>query len=156
MPLPSVDLETKEKGQTLLLPPYNYSLRQIVAELEVGLETVQKWRQELKDKGVFIEQRKPDTDEFSAEQKFAFILQTASMSEHELAAFCRKNGLFVEQVKSWRAVSIEAHQVKKESQYKHDTARRADKKRIKDLERELNRKDKALAETAALLVLREK
>ena len=33
---------------------------------------------------------------------------------------------------------------------------RADKKRIKELERELLRKDKALAEAAALLVLRKK
>jgi transposase-like protein len=47
MPLPSVDLETKQQGQTWLLPPYLYSLRQIASELDVGLGTVQKWRQEL-------------------------------------------------------------------------------------------------------------
>ena len=34
--------------------------------------------------------------------------------------------------------------------------RKADKKRIKQLEKELKRKDAALAETAALLVLRKK
>ncbi len=33
---------------------------------------------------------------------------------------------------------------------------KADKKRIKELERELKRKDKALAEAAAILVLRKK
>ncbi|MFQ3191011.1 MAG: hypothetical protein ACI936_002147 [Paraglaciecola sp.] len=43
-----------------------------------------------------------------------------------------------------------------DSQYKLDTARRSDSKKIKSLEKELNRKDKALAETEALLVLREK
>ena len=37
----------------------------------------------------------------------------------------------------------------------HGTGR-ADKKRIKELERELLRKDRALAETAALLVLSKK
>jgi hypothetical protein len=47
-------------------------------------------------------------------------------------------------------------QISQDSQYKLDTARRADRKKIKSLEKELNRKDKALAVTAALLVLREK
>ena len=64
--------------------------------------------------------------------------------------------MFVEQIKSWKALSIAAHKPYQYSQYKLDTARRADKKKIKSLEKELNRKDKALAETAALLVLREK
>jgi hypothetical protein len=47
MPAHAVDLETKQQGNTWLLPPYSYSLRQIASELDVGLGTVQKWRQEL-------------------------------------------------------------------------------------------------------------
>jgi hypothetical protein len=64
--------------------------------------------------------------------------------------------LFVEHVKSWKSLSIDAHKPSQYSQHKLDTARRADRKKIKSLEKELLRKDKALAETAALLVLREK
>jgi hypothetical protein len=40
MPVPSVDLETKQQGQTWLLPLYLYSLRQIANELDVGVATV--------------------------------------------------------------------------------------------------------------------
>jgi len=39
MPAHAVDLETKQQGQTWLLPPYSYSLRQIAGELDVGLAT---------------------------------------------------------------------------------------------------------------------
>jgi hypothetical protein len=42
MPVPCVDLETKQQGQTWLLAPYLYSLRQIANELDVGVATVQK------------------------------------------------------------------------------------------------------------------
>jgi len=156
MPQPSVDLETKQQGQTWLLPPYLYSLRQIASELDVGVTTVQKWRQELVDNGHQFENNKPESNSFSAEQKFASVIATAVMSEHELAGYCREHGMYVEHVKSWKALSIAVHCSTQDSQYKLDTARRADKKKIKLLEKELNRKDKALAETAALLVLREK
>jgi transposase-like protein len=156
MPQPSVDLETKQQGQTWLLPPYLYSLRQIANELDVGVTTVQKWRQELVNNGHQFESDKPENNSFSAEQKFAAVIATAVMSEHELASYCREHGMYVEHVKSWKALSIGVHSSTQDSQYKLDTARRADKKKIKLLEKELNRKDKALAETAALLVLREK
>lgn len=156
MPQPSVDLETKQQGQTWLLPPYLYSLRQIASELDVGLGTVQKWRQELVNNGHQFESDKPESNNFSAEQKFAAVIATAVMSEHELAKYCREHGMYVESVKSWKALSLSVHSPTQDSQYKLDAARRADKKKINLLEKELNRKDKALAETAALLVLREK
>jgi len=142
MPTNAVESETKQQGQTWLLPPYSYSLRQISSELEVSLGTTQKWRQELVNNGHQFENDKQESSGYSA--------------EHELASYCREQGLFVEHIKSWKAVSIAAHKLPHDSQYKLDTARRADKKKIKLLEKELLRKDKALAETAALLVLREK
>jgi transposase len=156
MPAHTVDLETKHQGQTWLLPPYSYSLRKVASELDVGLGTIQKWRQELVDNGQQLESDKPDNNDYSADQKFAAVIATALMSELELASYCREQGLFVEHVKSWKALSIDAHKISRDNQYKLDTARRADKKKIKSLEKELLRKDKALAETAALLVLREK
>lgn len=67
----------------------------------------------------------------------------------ELADYCRRQGLFVEQVKEWRVISIKAHEMKLTEN------RRADKE-LRELEKELTRKDKALAEAAALLMLREK
>ncbi len=156
MPAHAVDLETKQQAVTWLLPPYSYSLRQIASELDLGISTVQKWRQDLVNEAHKFENNKIDSSDYSADQKFAAVLATAPMSEHEVASYCREHGLFVEQVKAWKTVSISAHKPQQESQYKLDSARRADRKKIKVLEKELSRKDKALAETAALLVLREK
>jgi hypothetical protein len=156
LPAPAIDLETREQGRIWLLPPYNYSFRRIGNELSVSLGTVHKWRQELENEGLLREDELKNSDAYTAEQIFSFVIETALMSEHELAAYCREKGLYVEQVKEWKAISLRAHQTKAENKYKQDTLRRADKKKIKVLEKELARKDKALAETAALLVLREK
>ncbi|EMY2016024.1 transposase, partial [Salmonella enterica] len=65
-------------------------------------------------------------------------------------------GLFVEQVKEWRVISIKAHEMKMTENRRADRELREAKSRLRDLEKELQRKDKALAEAAALLMLREK
>ncbi len=150
----AIDIKVKEQGKLWLLPPYNYSLRQIAKELDVGISTVSGWRQELIAEGQMKQEGAERNNDLTAEQIFSFVIETATMSERELADYCRQKGLFVEQVKEWRVASIQAHQPK--STVKHDPEKRHDKKRIKQLEKELARKDKALAETAALLVLREK
>ena len=156
MPKPGVDLETREKGRIWLLPPYNYSLRRVASELELAPATVHKWRQELKEEGLLRDNEDQNRNHYTAEQIFSFVIETAAMSEHELAAYCREKGLYVEQIKEWRTSSIQVHQQKEDNKHKQDCLRRADKKKIKQLEKELARKEKTLAETAALLVLREK
>lgn len=152
----TIDIKTKEQGRIWLLPPYNYSLRRIVNELSIGAATVSKWRKELVSEDLLKEDVEQKTENFTAEQIFSFVIETSTMTEHELAEYCRSKGLFVEKVKKWRTISIQAHQSKAENQYKQDSIRRSDKKKIKALEKELARKNQALAETAALLVLREK
>jgi len=149
-----IDIKIKEQGKLWLLPPYNYSLRQIAKELNVGAATVSGWRRELVTEGKIKEEVTMKNNNFSAEQIFGFVLETATMSETEIAEYCGKKGLFVEQFKEWRIASIKAHEPKQV--VKNDSENRLNKKKIKQLEKELARKGKALAETAALLVLREK
>jgi hypothetical protein len=156
MPKPTIDIKTKEQGRIWLLPPYNYSLRRIANELSVGAATVAKWRKDLILEGLLNENIEQKIESFTAEQIFSFVIETSTMTEHELAEYCRNKGLFVEKVKEWRTISVQAHQPKAENQYKQDSIHRSDKKKIKALEKELARKNQALAETAALLVLREK
>ena len=156
MAQPTIDIKTKEQGRIWLLPPYNYSLRRIANELSIGAATVSKWRKELVSEDLLKEDVEQKTENFTAEQIFSFVIETSTMTEHELAEYCRSKGLFVEKVKEWRTISIQVHQSKAENQYKQDSIRRSDKKKIKALEKELARKNQALAETAALLVLREK
>ena len=78
------------------------------------------------------------------------------MNEADLADYCRRRGLFAAQIKAWRMACEQANDWDRTSTAKMSQATRDERKRIKELERELARKDRALAETAALLVLRKK
>ncbi|MCY1308844.1 hypothetical protein D9M70_588830 [compost metagenome] len=85
------------------------------------------------------------------------VLESASLNEAELAEYCRRKGLYVEQVKAWRDACEQANSAVQPAKTRREREEeKAAKKRIKQLERELRRKDAALAETAALLVLRKK
>lgn len=96
------------------------------------------------------------SDDWPAEAKFAVVLEAANLSEIELSEYCRRKGLYPEQVVAWRQACING-QLTAQTQSQTERAQaRVDKKRIAELERELRRKDKALAETAAILVLRKK
>ncbi|NUY57744.1 IS3 family transposase, partial [Salinivibrio sp. EAGSL] len=97
-----------------------------------------------------------NTEQWSAEAKFATVMETASLSEAELSQYCRERGLFPEQVKEWKRACISGAGQAEQSKKAEQAARRAEKKRIRGLETELRRKDKALAETTALLVLSKK
>ena len=100
----------------------------------------------------------PDQDRspegWSSRDKFAAVLQTASLNEMELAEYCRKRGLYPEQLRAWRSACEQANDWDREQGRRDRDANKAQRQRVKALERELSRKDKALAETAALLVLR--
>ena len=84
------------------------------------------------------------------------VLETAAMNEADLGAYCRKRGLFAAQIHGWRAACEQANDWDRSSTASLSQATKDDKKQIKELERELARKEKALAETAALLVLTKK
>jgi len=95
-------------------------------------------------------------DNWPAEARFAVVLETAALSEIELSEYCRRKGLYPEQVSAWRLACITGQQTEKAQRQAEREQAKTDKKRIRELERELRRKDKALAETAAILVLRKK
>ncbi len=84
------------------------------------------------------------------------MVETVTMTECELSEYYRGKGLYSEQIRSWKDACIQGAQSAEEQQKHRRLEAKQDKKRIKALERELNRKEKALAETAALLVLRKK
>ena len=159
MPAHAVPIDVKEKGVMWLLPPYSWSLRQVARKLDLSPSVVARWRLELVQKGLLPENEKIssiDGNEWTPERRFSVVLETATLSEMELADYCRRMGLFVEQVKEWRMISIKAHEMKMTENLRADKVLRETRSRLRELEKELLRKDKALAEAAALLMLREK
>lgn len=83
-------------------------------------------------------------------------METATLSEAELAEYCRKKGLYVEQVLAWKDACMQANGgVAQEATRLQKELRKKDQE-VKKVSQELRRKESALAETAALLVLRKK
>ena len=91
---------------------------------------------------------------WSSRDKFAAVLETAALNEADLAEYCRKRGVFAAQIKAWRGACEQANDWARieigTSTAKLSQATKEEKKRIKELERELARKDRALTEAAAL------
>ena len=67
------------------------------------------------------------------------------LSEAELSQYCLEKGLYPEQVKSWKQDCLEGFNSNPERQRETGKQSRADKKEIRQLEKELRRKERALA-----------
>lgn len=94
---------------------------------------------------------------WSAQEKYRVVLEAASIADADLGEFLRKKGLHAAQLEEWRAVTAEAAQVALGSSRKGGRGlEKIDPRRVRELERELRRKEKALAEMAALVALKKK
>ena len=91
----------------------------------------------------------------TAEEKLNIIIEYENLPEERRGQYLRKEGLYAENIASWRKQLEAALSPSKKMPIK-DSGRPEDRRKIKELERELMRKDKALAETTALLVLKKK
>lgn len=88
---------------------------------------------------------------WSPEEKLRILIESAGLSENELGAFMRREGLHEVDLQEMREAALAGLRP-----VRRKGGPTAEEKRIQKLERELTRKDKALAETAALLVLKKK
>lgn len=148
--------ERKQAVIEKMMPPHNRSIPVLAKETGISNVTLYHWRKQAKQKGVAVPGDGKNPEDWSAEDKFAVILETAALNEAELAEYCRRKGLFAEQVASWKQGFIQGSLIAGVSASALQEQARSDKKRIRELERDLRYKEKALAETAALLVLRKK
>jgi len=103
---------------------------------------------------VAADSSKPEN--WSSEDKLAVVIETAAMNEVQLSEYCRIKGLYAEQVDQWKAAALSGYQRNEQTEREKARSRQDDKKKIRELESALRRKEKALAETAALLVLSKK
>lgn len=132
------------------------SLSVLARETGIAEGTLYRWRDAAKSNGGAVNQSRKSSDKYSPARKLAIVVETFALNEAELNEYCRTQGLYPAQVKTWRETCEEANRGATETTRAVREATRADKQQIKALERELRRKEKALAETAALLTLRKK
>ena len=70
--------------------------------------------------------------------------------------YCRSKGLYPEQIARWKQACIEGTSSQNPREQATDSQLKIARKQIRDLEKDLRRKEKALAESAALLILQKK
>ena len=131
-----------------LLAPESANAGLVAKEIGVSVQTLERWREEAQSRPALGRA-------WTAGARLEAIITVAAMDEAGKNAWCREHAAYPAELDKWRLNATTALADPEEARASPQ-ATRADKKRIKELERELLRKDRALAETAALLVLSKK
>lgn len=88
----------------------------------------------------------------SAEEKLKIVIEAETVPEEQLGAFLRRNAIHEAQLREWRRLMLSGLQ----KPFRPSSKSSEDSRKIRDLEKELQRKEKALAEAAAILILKKK
>ena len=134
-------------------------------EVGVSVATLERWRA-----GALAEPagEQVGADRWTAAARLEAVIATAPMDATSRSAWCRKHGIYLADLEAWKrdalggleeprgATATDTRQDRAAERTDATQSGQPARRRIKELERELHRKDKALAETAALLVMRGK
>lgn len=146
----------KENLISKALAPHAPSIVELAKEFNIPYATFQTWmfkmRKNQRIKQTQIPQRPKDR---SAESKLQAVIETMNKPEQERAAYCRQHGIYPNHLDAWKKQILEGLGTTtnaKEHKAEHQKAAIE----IKKLKGDLHRKDKALAEVSALLILKKK
>ena len=140
-----------------MLGPNAVSANALEQEVGVPQPTLSRWLRETATFAAMEKKHKQPVaaakraQDWTPDEKLRAVVETLGLEGEALGEYLRHHGLHRGQLEQWRESA--------KSGLGRPTATpkaRGDAKRIKELERELRKKEKALAETAALLVLRKK
>lgn len=148
--------ERKEALVRRMMPPENALVSLLARESGITEQTLYTWRRQVKEQGMVVPGDGKNPEAWSSKDKFAVVLESAGLNTAELGEYCRRKGVLVEQIAVWREACATANASAAELAREQRQQSKEDKKRISALEKELRRKEKALAEAAALLILRKK
>jgi transposase len=141
----------KDRIVARLLPPESSAVEVVSREVGVSVATLERWRADTLSNGAG--DRRGSAQRWTAAARLEAVIATAAMDEAARSAWCREHGLYPTELDSWKQDAVAGLG---EPRAASAVEAREDRRRVKELERELRRKDKALAETAALLVLSKK
>jgi transposase len=139
------------------------SIVSLSRETGVGQTTLSRWREQATLVDVTKRRKPPSSehpvatspqrrpDDRSAEDKLRLVLEASALGEASLGEFLRRHGVHETDLAAWRQAALSGLSTPAIMQ-----ARPGDARRVRELEKELRRKNEALAETAALLVLKKK
>jgi transposase-like protein len=136
-----------------ILPPENRSIAEVSKETGVSEQTIRNWLLRLKNDNLIPQEGEISPEQRSPSEKMSLILESRSLPSEEKGEWLRKNGIHSEHLVLWEQ---ELRDQVNDRIGKDKEVIKELKKKNKDLEKELERKEKALAEMAALMVLKKK
>ncbi len=145
----------KENLIKRMLPPENCSITVLSSQTGISKSTLSTWKKKAMSGEIKNKPGRPRSG-MSSHEKFLIVMETYTLSEIELSRYCREHGCYVEDVKRWRSSCLNANEVTHQSTASIVEDLKEEKKKSKELSKEIRIKDKALAETTALLVMRKK
>ena len=150
--MPVYSLEYKKNAVRKLLTETGVSLKGLARELGHHPCTLRSWRDKFgRDyQGEDNMPRRPQ--DWSPEEKLKAIIEVSQLNEFELGEYCRRNGIQSTQIELWKEHCLTGFKKKPAV----DPEKKELKAELKEIKRDLRRKEKALAETTALLVLKKK
>lgn len=147
----------KAKMVQRLTGPSAISAMALSSEIGVSQSSLSKWLRDATASRMTDRKELPRNarrpQDWSAEEKLRVLNAAAGASEAELGELLRREGLHEADLKEWRAAALEGLGVSTKAS---SGASGKDARRVRELEKQLRRKEKALAEAAALLVLQKK
>ena len=127
------------------------TLSDICRETGININTLYRWRDAAQKTGLSATTKYKNADKWSSQDKFIVVLETANLSEIEFSEYCRERGIYPEQVKEWKEACMNANDNSKVSQAKASKELQEERRAKEKLEKELARKEKALASVRELI-----
>jgi len=134
-------------------------LREIAEVYNIGLSTLKHWVKTYQESGRIYGDKTGKNQELELKQHMRHLIATAGMNEVEIGMYCRENGLYSYKLTEWKENIMQEKNREKNPDIQLKKLRQENselKKKINKNRSEINRKDKAMAEMAALLVLKKK
>lgn len=85
-----------------MLPPYNLSINRLSREEGIPSNTLYGWHAQAGISGRIAETGCSSPLDWSQEARFAVLVETAPLSAHAVAEYCRRKGLYPEQIQQWK------------------------------------------------------
>ena len=160
---PKFSKEFKNHLVSKVLTDPKRSIRSVANEAQVGVSSLHKWIQETQhhsvnqsgsiDEGLSLAKRPKD---WSVAQKFEALVASVDLKDEQLHQYCRQQGIYKHQLEQWKLDFMSEKESKQGLDKKQANELKELRHKNKQLQRELYRKEKALAEVSALLVLKKK
>ena len=130
------------------------TVEEVARVLGVSSWSLYQWSKRYGNAEGMKQQRKPA--ERSAQEKLKAVIEFEGLVGDKQGEYLRREGLHSEHIEGWKKRMEAGLEGGGGLSAASRTQRAQDKQKIRELEKELNRKERALAETAALLVLKKK